>query len=63
MVSKLNHGIVPDDIITFNEELEFLSTSIIELVNIDESSHEQVIVIFIIIIHLSFKKQLCYIGR
>ena len=36
-----------DDIITFNEELEFLSTSIIELVIIDESSHEEEIVIFI----------------
>ena len=55
MVSKLKHGIGPDYIITFNEVLEFLSTSIIELVNIDESSNEQVIVIFIIIIHLSLK--------
>ena len=54
MVSKLKHGIGPDDIITLNEVLEFLSTSITELVNIDESSNEQVIVIFIIIIHLSF---------
>ena len=55
MISKLKHGIGPDDKIKFNEVLEFLSTSIIELVNIDESSNEQVIVIFIIIINLNLK--------
>ena len=37
----------PNNIITFNEELEFFSASIIELVNIDDSSHEEAIVIFI----------------
>ena len=47
LVSKWKHGIGPNDIITFNEEFEFLSTWIIELVNIDESSHESAIVIFI----------------
>ena len=46
MVIKWKHGIGPNDMVTFNEELEFLSASIIELVNIDESSHENVIVIF-----------------
>ena len=34
-------------IIKFNEELEFLSTSIIELFNSDEFSHKDEIVIFI----------------
>ena len=33
-------------IIKFNEELEFLSTSIIELVKIDGLSHENATVIF-----------------
>ena len=47
LVSKWKHGIVHIDIITFNEELEFLSASIIELINIDESLHENEIVIFI----------------
>ena len=36
-----------DDIITFNEELEFLSTSIIKIVNIDKSSHEHATVNFV----------------
>ena len=31
----------------FNEELEFLSTSVIKLLNIDEFLHEEAIVIFI----------------
>ena len=31
MVTKCKHGIGTNDIITFNEELEFLSTLIIEL--------------------------------
>ena len=48
IVSKWKHGIVPIDIIIFSEELEFLSTSVIETINIDESSHENTIVIFII---------------
>ena len=34
-VSKRKHGIGHIDMITFNEELEFISTSIIELINID----------------------------
>ena len=38
IVTKWKHGIGSNDKITFNEELEFLSTSIIEPVNIDESS-------------------------
>ena len=37
MVKKWKHGIGPNDILSFNEELDLLSTSIIELVNIDES--------------------------
>ena len=46
LVSKWKHGIGPIHIITCNYELEFLSTSIIELINIDESLHENSIVIF-----------------
>ena len=46
-VTKCKHGIGPYDIITFNEELNFFSTSIIELVNIDECSHKNEILIFI----------------
>ena len=37
----------PNDKMTFNEELENISTSIIKLANIDESSHKEAIVIFI----------------
>ena len=47
LVTKWKHIIVPNDIFTFNEELEILSMSVIELVYIDESSHEESIVIFI----------------
>ena len=47
LVTKWKHGIVPNDVIKFNEELYFLSTSTIELGNIDESPHEDSIVIFI----------------
>ena len=47
IVSKWKHGIGYIGIITFNEELYFLSTSTIELGNIDESPHEDSIVIFI----------------
>ena len=43
LVTECKHGIVPNGIITFNEELENLSTAIIELPNIDESSHEEAI--------------------
>ena len=34
-------------IIRFNEELEFLSKSIIELIKINESSHENAVIIVI----------------
>ena len=47
VVSKFKHVIGPIQIITFNEELEFPSVSIIEIINIDESLHENEIVIFI----------------
>ena len=47
LVLKFIHGIVPNDILTLNEELESLSTSIIKLVNIYESSHEEEILTFI----------------
>ena len=46
MATKWKHIIGPNYINTFNEGLEF-STLIIELVNIDESSHEEAILIFI----------------
>ena len=41
------HVIGSNNIIPFNEELDFNSTSIIDIVNIHESFHEEVIVIFI----------------
>ena len=47
LVHKWKHVIVPNDILSFNEELELNSTSIIELLSIHESSHEESIVIFI----------------
>ena len=47
IVSKWKHGIGYIGIITFNEELYFLSTSVIEKINIDESSHKNAIVLFI----------------
>ena len=40
LVTKWKHGIGPKEILSFNEELEILLKSIIELVNIHESSHE-----------------------
>ena len=40
LVTKWKHGIGTNDIIIFNGELNPLSTSIIELVNIDQSSYE-----------------------
>ena len=45
--SVWHYGIDTNDIITKNEGLEFLPTSIIEIINIDELSHEEAIVIFI----------------
>ena len=47
LVKKWKHRICPNDIISFNEELELNSTSIIELVNINDYSHEEAIVIYI----------------
>ena len=47
LVSKWKHEIGHVNIIIFNEELEFLSASIIELINIDESSYGNSIVVFI----------------
>ena len=47
IVSKWKHGIGPDDIITFDKKFEIISTSIIELVNIDESSYKEKVLIFI----------------
>ena len=41
----MKHGIFPNNIIKFNEELENPSTSIIQLAKIYESSHEEEIVI------------------
>ena len=61
LVTKWKHGIGPNDIILFNEELEILSTSMIELVNIDESSHKEEILIFITSKGLNMTKQ-CYRG-
>ena len=47
LVTKWKDGIGPNDMITLNEELLFLSTLIIELVNIYECLHKNEIVIFI----------------
>ena len=47
LVTKWKHGIGHNDIISFNEELKVISTSTIELVDIDESSHEESIIISI----------------
>ena len=47
LASEWKHVIGLIDIIIFNEELEFLSTSIIEIINIDESLHKNAIVILI----------------
>ena len=47
LVQSWKHGIGPNYIISFNEELKLNSTSNIELANIHESSHEEPIVIFI----------------
>ena len=62
LVTECKHGIGNNYIITFDEELEFLSTSIIELVNIDESSHEEAILIFITNKYLNKTEKVCYIG-
>ena len=45
-VIEWKHGISKNDQIKLNEKLENISTEIIELTNINESSHEEAIVIF-----------------
>ena len=40
------NGITYDDIIKFNEDLEIVSTSIVEITNIGESSNENKLTIF-----------------
>ena len=47
LLTEWKHIMGPNNIITFNEELEFLSASIIELVNIGECYHKTAIIIFI----------------
>ena len=47
LVTKWKHGIGPNYIVIFIEELKYISALIIELVNIDESLYENEIVIFI----------------
>ena len=41
LVQKWKHGIGPNDVLSLNEQLELNSSSIIELVNIHESSHKE----------------------
>ena len=43
-VRECKHGISTNDRIKFNEKIENVSIEIIELTNIDESSHEEAIV-------------------
>ena len=45
IVKKWKHGIGPNDIITFNGELWFILTILIGLVNINEFSHKEEILI------------------
>ena len=59
LIIQWKHGISPNDIITFNKVLEFISTSIIKLVNIDESSHEEAVVILITNKYLNKTKKSC----
>ena len=47
LVSKWRSEIGTIDIITFNEDSEFISSSIIEIISIDESLHENEILIFL----------------
>ena len=47
VVKKCKHGIGPNDIITFNEELESILTSTIKMVNTDDSSYDKAIENFI----------------
>ena len=46
LVTEWKNGIYTNNIITFNETLENLSTATVELTNIYESSHEEIILIF-----------------
>ena len=46
LVTERKHGISTNDIITFNDSLEKISTEIIELTNNDKSSQEESLVIF-----------------
>ena len=46
-MKKCKHGIGPNDIITFNEELESILTSTIKMVNTDDSSYDKAIENFI----------------
>ena len=46
-MKKCKNGIGPNNIVTFNEESEFLLRSNIELVNNDKFLHKNDIVIFI----------------
>ena len=46
LVTERKHGISTNDIITFNESLEKISTEIIELTNISKYSHEKALVVF-----------------
>ena len=60
---KCEHGIGTNDIILFNEQLEILSTSIIELVNIYESSHKEAVVNLITSKDLNTRKKVLYSKR
>ena len=55
LVTKWKNVIYPDDKMLFNKWLQDISTSIIELANIDESSHEETIVNFITETHKKTK--------
>ena len=59
---KWKYMVGPNDKMTFNEELENISTSIIKLANIDESSHKEAIVIFITKKDFKNQKKLSYRG-
>ena len=59
LVTKWKHGIGTNDITTFNDELENISISIIELVNIIESSHKEAMVILITKTYLNISKNIC----
>ena len=62
IVTKCKHGIGTNYIITFNEELENTSTSIIELTNIGQCSHEDSILLSITKTDSKNQKQISYRG-